>query len=290
MKPEVTNEFIYTYAHYVTESICEQYDVDPSNLRLRAILAWNMQNPMNPIMPDTPVSYPMECPKPGTAFLVFDKLDSLNWQSITYTNADGHRVCSDMFSFHGVLTPKIQIAINTPVVLQTRGTHVVTIDTGHHDIVKPKVSAVKFMMPEQEVHVHMHRELISSSNPKHPMVMKSAISVFDLGHNNIASFVKDDPLCNSYVRFYNYGAHMHLSVDNVCWEGTVEYSLDGVVWSEWTGEHLESCSPIYLRGVGNTLFNDMTAEDLVKLVNFTGHCCSGKRDALIDYHTLEGKE
>jgi len=79
------------------------------------------------------------------------------------------------------------------------------------------------------------------------------------------------------------------STDRKIYNGTVEYSLDGQTWSEYTvGDVINSVdNAIYLRGSDNTFFCDEDARESNTIVlSGTNISCRGNIENLLDYETV----
>jgi hypothetical protein len=75
------------------------------------------------------------------------------------------------------------------------------------------------------------------------------------------------------------------------WDGTLEYSTDGVAWNRWSGTNTLSSSAsgkLYIRGTGNTQITGANSSTSKGRWRFTGSdiSCSGNIENLLDFATV----
>lgn len=89
-------------------------------------------------------------------------------------------------------------------------------------------------------------------------------------------------MANPYITFTGESSEFTLTVSGAKeWDGTVEYSTDLTTWTTWDGTAIGSSSKkLYLRGTGNTTFNEATG---ARLSLSDRASCSGNLNTLLEY-------
>lgn len=75
------------------------------------------------------------------------------------------------------------------------------------------------------------------------------------------------------------------------WNGTIEYSIDGLTWTQWDGTEIAAGPEkrIRLRGTGNRIITGLGGNGFAMTAAFAcGVSCYGNTEALLDYATVAG--
>lgn len=79
-------------------------------------------------------------------------------------------------------------------------------------------------------------------------------------------------------------------LDEVGWDGVLEYSTDGIVWTAWNGKTISSVNGILmLRGIGNThitQYSDWYGTYTFRFTGTSGIYAEGNLETLLDYATV----
>lgn len=97
---------------------------------------------------------------------------------------------------------------------------------------------------------------------------------------------------NNYIVFYSEdGSDVGVSLSKQTWDGTIEYSDDGITWTEYSAGYTLIDKKVYLRGRGNTIITGSSASKGFTLTG-TNIKCDGNCESLLDYekvHPTMGK-